>query len=87
MTSEHTIVRAGQGASDLLDEGAVWMWGGSQEMYAPRHPFDHEQRVVRDEPADGPHLRGKERRTRVTVERGTPRAMLICHVVARVWRS
>ena len=57
---EHALVRSGELAHDLAYEGLVWMRRGADDRDASRVQLDHKQRVVRDQAADGPDLRGEE---------------------------
>ena len=57
---EHVLVRSGELPDDLPYEGLVWMRRGADERNAAGVQFDHKQRVVGDQAADGPDLRREE---------------------------
>ena len=57
---KHAIIGTYQHTSDLADEGVIRIGRRSHEVHAPRLKINHEGRVVRNQPAHGPHLRREE---------------------------
>jgi hypothetical protein len=57
---EHALVRSGELAYDLAYEGLVWMRRGADDRDASGVQFDHKQRVIGDQAANGPDFRCEE---------------------------
>ena len=58
--AEYALIGASQHPSDLAYEGVVRIRRRSHEVHAARFEINHEGRVVRDQPAYGPHFCGEE---------------------------
>ena len=60
MLEERAVVHSGQRARDLLDKPIVWMRGRAEQLHAAGGQVDDERRVVRDQAAPSPDLRGEK---------------------------
>jgi hypothetical protein len=57
--SEDTVDRIGEAASDLKHEGVIRMRRAADNLDSTRVQFDHEQRVIGNQPTARPHF-GRE---------------------------